>query len=279
MEIRTPVEILAYTSEVGAIKAKRTIPAVLLLSFLAGAYIAFAAEGSSMAAFNLLDKADTYGLGRLIIGAVFTPGLMIVLIAGAELFTGNILIIVSVLDRKASVRQMLLNWFLVYIGNFIGSLCIAWMMIQTGLFNSSGGLLGGVMIRIAAGKTALSFQSAFISGILCNWLVCIAVWVSYGSKDIIGKVLTTFFIICLFATSGFEHSVANMYYIPAGILAADNPQWVAMSRVSAEQLAGLNWGNFCIKNLLPVTLGNIVGGAGMVGALYWLLLGKRKKAD
>jgi formate/nitrite transporter len=277
MEARTPAEILAYTSDVGVVKAQRKIPAVLILSFFAGAFIAFAAEGSSMAAYNLLDKAETYGLGRVLAGSVFATGLMIVLTAGAELFTGNNLIIVSVMDRKVTVGKMLLNWVFVYIGNFVGSVCIAWMMSQTGLFNSSAGLLGGVTIRIAAGKTALPFHSAFFSGVLCNWLVCLAVWVSFGSKDIAGKVLTTFLIISLFVTSGFEHSIANMYYIPAGILAKANPQWLDLSRVSTENLAGLNWGTFVTRNLVPVTLGNIVGGMILVGMFYWLALTKKKK--
>ena len=223
-----------------------------------------------MAAYNLLANADTYGLGKVLAGAVFGTGLMLVVLAGGELFTGNALVIVSVLDRKVTVRAMLLNWLLVYIGNFVGSLCIAMMMWRSGLFNSSGGLLGGMTIKIASYKTTLPFHSAFFLGIMCNWLVCLAVWVSYGAADIAGKALTIFFIICLFVTSGFEHSIANMYYIPAGIFAKQNPQWLAMSQVPADQIANLNWFNFFVRNLIPVTLGNIAGGSVMVGALYWL---------
>jgi formate/nitrite transporter len=278
MEARTPAEILAYTSDVGAAKARRSIPSVLILAFLAGAFIAFASEGSNMAAYNLFANADTYGLGKVLAGAVFGTGLMLVVLAGGELFTGNMLIIAAVLDRKAAVRRMLLNWLMVYIGNFAGSVFIAWMMYHSGLFNSSNGLLGGVTIKIAAYKTALPFHSAFFLGVMCNWLVCLAVWVSYGARDIAGKALSIFFIIGLFITSGFEHSVANMYYIPAGILARQNPQWLEMSRTAADQLAGLNWQTFFTKNLVPVTLGNMAGGAGFVGVLYWLSLGKRKGA-
>jgi formate/nitrite transporter len=250
----------------------------LILAFFAGAFIAFAAEGSNMAAYNLLAKPETYGLGRLVAGAVFATGLMMVLIAGAELFTGNTLIVVAMLDKRVAAGQMLKNWFFAYIGNLAGSVVIAWMMSQSGLFGSSGGLLGGITIRIAAGKTALAFFPALLLGIMCNWLVCLAVWVSFGAKDIIGKAMMTFFIICLFVTSGFEHSIANMYYIPAGIFAKANADWVSMSGVAAERLAGLNWGNFITKNLIPVTLGNIIGGMVMVGSLYWLAL-KKKKAD
>ncbi|MCL1958342.1 MAG: formate/nitrite transporter family protein [Spirochaetes bacterium] len=264
------MEILEYTSNTGLIKTQRKILPVLILSLLGGAYIAFASGGSTMAAYNLLANADTYGLGRALAGAVFGTGLMLVVLAGAELFTGNSLIIVSALDRKVTVKAMLLNWLLVYIGNFAGSIFIAMMMYRTGLFNSSSGLLGGITIKIAAYKTALPFHSAFFLGIMCNWLVCLAVWVSYGTSEIAGKALTIFFIIGLFITSGFEHSIANMYYIPAGIFAKQNPQWLAMSKVPTDQIVNLNWISFLVKNLIPVTLGNIVGGSVMVGTLYWL---------
>jgi formate/nitrite transporter len=279
METKTPAEILAYASDAGLAKIQRKIPSVLILAFLAGAFIAFASEGSNMAAYNLFAKAETYGLGKALAGAVFGTGLMLVILAGGELFTGNTLIIVSVLDRRVAVRKMLLNWLLVYAGNFLGSVLIAWMMNLSGLFNSSGGLLGGITIKIAAYKTSLPFHSAFFLGVMCNWLVCLAVWVSWGARDTAGKALAIFFIIGLFITSGFEHSIANMYYIPAGILAKQNPQWLAMSHAPADQLAGLNWVNFIVKNLLPVTLGNITGGSGMVGVLYWLSLKTRKKTD
>ena len=278
MEARTPAEILSYTSDAGVAKVSRKIPKELILAFLAGAFIAFASEGSNMAAYNLFANPDTYGLGKVLAGAVFGTGLMLVVLAGGELFTGNMLIIVATLDRKIQARRMLLNWLLVYAGNLVGSLFVAWMMYQSGLFNSSNGLLGGITIKIAAYKTALPFHSAFFLGIMCNWLVCLAVWVSFGARDMAGKALVIFFIIGLFITSGFEHSVANMYYIPAGILAKQNPQWLETVSISAEQLAGLNWTSFFIKNLIPVTLGNMVGGAGLVGLFYWLSLGKRASA-
>jgi len=264
------MDILEYTSNAGLIKTQRNILPVLILSFLAGAYIAFASGGSTMASYSLLANTGTYGLGRVLAGAVFGTGLMLVVLAGGELFTGNSLIIVAVLDRKVTVRAMLLNWLLVYIGNFAGSLCIAMMMYQSGLFNSSDGILGGMTIKIASYKIAIPFHSAFFLGVMCNWLVCLAVWVSYGSADMAGKVLAIFFIIGLFVISGFEHSIANMYYIPAGIFAKQNPQWLTMSQVPADQIINLNWLNCMVKNLIPVTLGNIVGGTGMVGVLYWL---------
>ena len=276
MEGKTPSEILAYTSDTGLAKTQRKILSVLILAFFAGAYVAFAAQGTNMAAFNLLAKPETYGLGKSLVGAIFGTALMIIIFAGADLFTGNTLIFVSVLDRRVTIRQMLFNWLLVYTGNFLGSIFIAWMVYYSGLFSSGSNLLGGITIRIAAYKTALPFLPAFLLGIMCNWLVCLAVWISYGARDITGKAIAIFFIIGLFAISGFEHCIANMYYVPAGILAKQNHAWLAMSGVSEDQLAGLTWLNFALKNLLPVTLGNIVGGAGMVGGLYWLALKKKE---
>jgi len=277
MEIRTPVEILAYVSDVGVAKTQRKIHSMLILSFFAGAFIAFAAYGSGMAAYNLLSDPGVYGVGRVLTGVIFATGLMLVILAGAELFTGNMLIIIPVLDRKAAVKPMLLNWLLVYIGNLAGSIFIAWMINMSGLLDTGSGLLGGLAIKIAAAKSVLPFQQAFILGILCNWLVCLAVWSSYAARDVAGKIMIIFFVILLFVISGFEHSIANMYYIPAGIFAKQNPELLAMAGLSAEQLAGLNWSNFFVKNLIPVTLGNMFGGVVMVGILYRMALGIKKK--
>jgi len=276
MENRTPAEILAYVSDTGYKKVQRKIPAVLILAFLAGAFIAFAAQEANMMSHNLLANYDTYGLGRALSGAMFGTGLMLVLLAGGDLVTGNTLIIISVLDRRVKIRSMLFNWLIVYIGNFIGSLFIVWMVCQTGLLDSSNGLLGGITIKIAAYKTSLPFLSAFLMGVMCNWLVCLAVWVSSGARDFSGKILSIFFIIGLFVISGYEHSVANMFYIPAGIIAKQNPYWLGKAGTAAAELDGLNWISFFTKNLIPVTLGNIVGGAGMVGVLYWFSLGSVK---
>jgi formate/nitrite transporter len=275
MEVRTPAQILEYTSDSALTKALRGKLSQLILSFFAGVFIAFASEGSNMAAFNLFSNPDTYGLGKVLAGAVFGTGLMLVLIAGGELFTGNTLIIVGVLDRKVKMSQMLSNWLVVYVGNLIGSLFIAYMMYQSGLFNSGNAGLGGQTIKIAAYKTGLPFHSAFFLGLMCNWLVCLAVWVSFAAKDVMGKMFACFFVIGLFITSGFEHSVANMYYIPAGILAKANSVWLEAAHISGEQAANLNWASFVVKNLIPVTLGNIAGGSLMTGGLYWLALKKK----
>ena len=274
----TPEEITETVITTGIKKTSYSITALLVLGFLGGVFIAFASEGSTMAAFNLLAKPETYGLGKALAGAIFGTGLMLVVIAGAELFTGNALIMVSVLDKKVSLKAMMKNWFFVYLGNLIGSLFIAYMMNQSGLFASGANGLGAMTIKMATYKVGLTFSQAFYLGIMCNWLVCMAVWMAYGAKDMSGKILAIFFPIWLFITSGFEHSIANMYYIPAGILAKSNVAWANAALalgVTPEKLNHLNWGNFFIKNLLPVTLGNIVGGAFFVAAAYWFVYSKK----
>ncbi len=265
----TPKEIVTATIETGIKKVKTKPLNQFILGILAGAFIAFASEGSNMAAFNLFAKPETYGLGKALAGVVFATGLMLVIIAGGELFTGNTLITIGVLEKKIKLKDMLSNWFFVYLGNFVGAVFIAYMMNMSGLFNSGDNMLGGITLKIAAYKTHLTFSQAFYLGIMCNWLVCIAVWMSYGAKDIIGKCFAIFFPISLFITSGFEHSIANMYYIPAGILAKSNASWVEASGLTAEKLAHLNWNTFITKNLIPVTIGNIVGGVILVAGVYW----------
>jgi formate/nitrite transporter len=276
----TPPEIAEVTIQTGIKKSKASAANLFLLGILAGAFIAFAAEGSNMAAFNLFAKPDTYGLGKVLAGAIFGTGLMLVLIAGGELFTGNTMIIAAVLDKKVSIKAMLRNWSLVYLGNFAGSILIAYMMNGSGLFTSGANVLGAVTIKIAVNKVSLTFIQAFFLGIMCNWLVCLAVWMAYGAKDMTGKILAVFFPIWLFITSGFEHSIANMYYIPAGILAKSNKVLVdaaAALGVTPEKLSHLNWESLFTKNLLPVTLGNIVGGGIFVAAVYWYVYMRGKK--
>ena len=265
----TPAEICAFTEEAGVKKALLPRTKQFLLGILAGAFIAFASEGSNMAAFNLLAEPTTYGLGRCIAGVVFPTGLMLVVLAGGELFTGNTLMGVALVQKRINMCQMLSNWVFVYIGNLAGSVFMAHMMFHSGLFNSGAGMLGGVTIRIASGKVSLPFLSAFYLGIMCNWLVCLAVWLAYGACDMGGKILGIFCPIWLFITSGFEHSVANMYYVPAGIMAKSNSAWAAASSLSDEALSALTWPAFFINNLIPVTLGNIVGGMIFVGMAYW----------
>lgn len=264
----SPLEITKNCIEVGCKKISLSFHKQCLLGILAGAFIAFAAEGSNAAIHTI----SSVGIAKTLAGALFTTGLMMVVVAGAELFTGNSLIVISCLEKKTSWLALVKNWLFVYIENFIGAMIIVAFIFYSGQLNFSSGLLGGFTIKTAVYKTGLTFCNAFLMGIMCNWLVCLAVWMSYAAKDIVGKLAAIFFPIWLFVTSGFEHSIANMYYIPAGILAKSNQSWVhaAISLgVKPDEIAALNWSSFVINNLIPVTLGNILGGTLFVGIIYW----------
>ena len=274
MKFLKPPEILDVDIEIAIGKSGGSFTKLLVLAIMAGAFVAFAGHGSNMAAFNLLANPETYGLGRVLVGAVFGTALMLVVLAGAELFTGNTMIIAAVCEKKVTVLKMLRNWGIVYTGNLLGALMIALMISNTGLFDSGAGGLGGVTLQIAVYKVNLSFYCAFLLGLLCNWIVCLAVWVSFGADTMTGKIFGIFFPIWLFATSGFEHSIANMYYIPAGLFIKSNETFLQLSGVSQVALEKLTWGGFFYYNLLPVTLGNIVGGALFVAMAYWYVYRK-----
>ena len=259
-----PNEILENSITIGKGKALASFGKLAVLGILAGMFIALAAVGANTAGSNLLMNPDTFGTGKLVTGAVFTVGLILVVLAGGELFTGNCLMITSLLEKEIPLVKMLRNWIIVYFFNFVGAVVVAFMISQSGLMNA--GLVGAITVKIAASKVALSFTSAIILGILCNFLVCLAVWIAWGSDSTIGKIFGIFFPIMLFVTSGFEHSVANMYYIPAGIFAKANETFVNLAGVD---VSNLTWGGFLLDNLLPVTIGNIIGGALFVGAAYW----------
>ena len=268
-------ETCQLVSDVGVTKAGKSAVNLFLLGILAGAYIALAAAGSTMAAFSLLANPETFGLGRCVAGLLFPCGLILVVLAGSELFTGNTMMLLPLAQRKITLLAMLRNWLIVYAGNFAGSVLIAFLIYQSGQLNAGNNLLGGITIKIAAAKCNLTFVQAFTLGILCNWLVCVAVWMAIGAKDVAGKILAIFFPIWLFITSGYEHSIANMYYIPAGLFAAMSPEWLGSAQgiTNAEVLASLSWTNFFMENLLPVTLGNIVGGGGFVALAYGYVCG------
>lgn len=271
-----PAETLKALIETSKVKSSMPIKRMVIFGIFAGAYIAFAGAGANMAAYGLLSSTETFGLGKILSGTIFTVGLIMVVLGGAELFTGNTTMIAAVIDKRITVSSMLKNWVIVYICNFIGGVLIAFMVYYSGVLNSGEGMLGAMTVKIAAGKVNMSFGSAFVSGILCNWLVCMAVWLSTGAQTTVGKILSIFFPIWLFVTAGFEHSVANMYFIPAGIFAKSNQMFTALSDVGYDALANLNWSGMFELNLLPVTLGNIVGGAVCVAIGYYTALADNK---
>lgn len=276
LDTRSFQEMAELTAVSGERKAALPLPVMLVLALLGGAFIALAGQASNIAAFGLLAHPESFGLGKCVAGLLFPIGLMMVVIAGAELFTGNTLMVTALAQKRISAAAMLRNWLVVYCGNFAGSLAIAGMIVASGQLEGGGGMLGAVTLKIAAGKTTLAFWPAFWLGVLCNWLVCLAVWMASGARGTAGKLLAIFFPVWLFVTSGFEHCIANMYYVPAGILSKGNELFVRLSGLSQTSLDGLNWQNFLVGNLVPVTLGNIVGGSLFVGMVYWYAYGRKR---
>ncbi|MEF3245194.1 MAG: formate/nitrite transporter family protein [Caldisericaceae bacterium] len=263
-----PKEVAQKLCEAGVSKCRLPILKMFVLAILAGVYIAFGAQ-----LFLLVSSDTTLGFGftRFLSASVFTVGLMLVVVAGAELFTGNNLVLIAALDKKAKWSELLKNWVVVYIGNFVGSILIAAFLFWSGTWAFNGNLVGANSLKVALSKTTLTFGQAFFRGILCNWLVCLAVWMAMSSKDIIGKLFAIYFPIMAFVASGFEHSVANMFFIPYGIFLKSIPEVVQATGKTLTDFASLNFGSFITVNLIPVTLGNLVGGAFFVGFVYWLV--------
>lgn len=262
----TSPEILDETIQIGIKKGAKThILQTILLGILAGAFIALGGYAASVASHSI----ENYGLSKLVAGIVFPVGLMFVLICGGELFTGNVLLFDAFMEKKISFWQMLRNWIIVYFSNLVGAFTIAFLIFNTGILESNAGKLGGYAVKVAVYKGGLTFTQAFTSGILCNIIVCLAVWGAYSAKDIAGKLWMIWFPIMAFVVAGFEHSVANMYYFSIGMLAKTNPAYVEASHVG-EKISKLDIGHI-VGNLIPVTLGNIVGGAIFVGLLYWII--------
>ena len=240
-------------------------------AIMAGAMIAMGAAGSSVAAHTVPDV----GLARLAAAVVFPMGLMMVMLLGAELFTGDCLVAMSTLDGKQRIGSVIRVLIIVYGGNFVGATMLAGFVSMSGQWNYSGGMLGAYTIKVAMGKVGLTFSEAIVSGILCNILVCAAVLMALCAKDITGKLVAIFFMIMLFVTAGFEHCVANMYYITAGRLAMRNPEYVELAMntygYTIQQLNQLNGLNYILLNLLPVTIGNILGGVVFTGVPIFYL--------
>ena len=263
-----PPQMLKRASDIGKSKARlQTLP-LLLLSILAGVYIALGGVFSTVIATGMMGNSP-YGIMKTLQGLVFSLGLILVVVGGAELFTGNMLMVIAWAGRKISLWQLLRNWGLVYLGNFIGSLLIAGLMILARTYTFSSGELGNTMLTIANSKLNYSFTQALSLGILCNILVCLAVWLSYAAKNTTDKVLAVIFPITAFIAAGFEHCVANMYLIPVAILLqVFDPGFVTSTNLPASLL---NWSDFIKNNLIPVTLGNILGGVFFVALSYFLV--------
>jgi formate transporter len=274
MEAPLPDEMAEKAEAVGVRKVALPFWSMFALAVLAGAFIGLGAMFATTTA--AATSTLPYGLARLLIGLVFCLGLILVVVAGAELFTGNNLIVMAWASRRISTWALLRNWLVVYVGNFIGSLGTAALVFLAKQYTAGAGSVGEAALKIAVGKVSLGFVQAVALGMLCNGLVCLAVWLTYSARSVADKVLAILFPITAFVAAGFEHSVANMYFIPYALLIkAFDPAFAAAKKID---LSGLTWGSFLYKNLLPVTLGNIIGGAVLVAAMYWFIYLRGKKS-
>jgi len=253
----TPSETVTSIIAAGRRVLNQTFGRTFVLSLLAGFYIAFGAQLSTVVSQDA-SLFTGQGIARLLTGSVFSIGLMLVVVCGAELFTGNSMLTVAALHGEISWVKLAENWLVVLAGNFIGSLFFAWLMFESRLWEM--GSVADQAIKIATLKSSLSFPVAFIRGMLCNWLVCLAVFMAVAARDIPGKLLSCYIPIMTFVASGFEHSIANMYFIPTGLMIAAR---------QGRTVPSLDWSGFFYGNLLPVTLGNIVGGVLFVACAYW----------
>lgn len=268
-----PAEMAHRMERVGVVKAALDTWTMFVLAILAGAFIGSGAIFATVVSTGLANAGVGYGLVKLLTGLAFCLGLIGVVVAGAELFTGNNLIIMAFVSGKVSLGALLRSWVIVYVGNFVGSILTALTMFLTKQYMASGRALGTHAVTIANGKCSLDFVQAIALGIMCNALVCLAVWLCSSARSTTDKILAIIFPISAFVAAGFEHSVANMYFIPIGLLikgAAGSEFWTGLG-VAASNFGNLTWGAFFIKNLLPVTIGNIIGGAGFVGLVYWFV--------
>ena len=272
----TPKESAQIKISEAQSKAVMPFLKLIILALLGGAFIALGAACSSTAAFAV----SNVGLARLISGCVFPVGLILIVVCGGELFTGNCLMSIGLLNKKIKVKGLVRNLVIVWVFNFSGAVLIALLVFLSGNLNYSDGALAAYTIKVAMGKVNLGFGTAFCSGILCNMLVCLAVYGAGAAKDIGGKILAVFFPVCAFVTAGFEHCVANMYYIPAGIFAAMNSEYAAKAMelygYTSADLAALNFAHM-FSNIIPVTLGNMVGGGICIGAAYYLAFIRERK--
>jgi formate transporter FocA len=264
-----PPEMASKAENVGVGKAKLGPYRMFSLAILAGAFIALGAIFSTTATAG--GSILPFGVLKLIGGLTFSLGLILVVIAGAELFTGNNLIVMAWASRKVTTAQLVRNWVIVYVGNFVGSILTAYLMFLSKQYVFGGGALGLNALNIAHSKSSLGFVQALVLGIFCNALVCLAVWLCMSARSATDRVLLIIPPISAFVAAGFEHSVANMYFIPVGLFikaGASADFWTLIGK-SAADFPNLTWGNFFLANLVPVTIGNIIGGALMVGLVYW----------
>lgn len=264
--MKTPVELAKTACVVSKTKGDLSFRQLMLMGILAGAYIAFSGWLMTVVSHDMTQHFGS-GFTRFISGVVFSVGLMMVVISGSELFTGNCMMPLGYLAGCTPLKKILRNWGWVYTANFIGSVLVAVLIYFSGL---ADGAVGGRALQVAAGKMGLPVVQGFFRGILCNWIVVLAVWMMMASNDIVGKIWAAFFPIMAFVTSGFEHSVANMYFMALGLLLKRTPQVVSASGLSEQALAHVTLSGY-FNNLIAVTIGNIIGGVLFVAVFYYFI--------
>lgn len=262
-----PPQMARRAEGAGIAKAEMDALSMFGLAVLAGAFIGLGAIFATIAISGAPDMA--FGVKKVFGGLVFSLGLILVVVGGAELFTGNNLIVMAWASGKVSTAQLLRNWLIVYVGNFAGSIGTAFLMFFTRQYEFGGGAVGTTVLSIANGKVNLGFVQAATLGVMCNVLVCLAVWLTFSARTTVDKILAIIFPITAFVAAGFEHCVANMYFVPLGLLIKEfDPTFVASTGLTLDRLT---WMNFFTVNLLPVTIGNMIGGAVLVATVYWFI--------
>jgi formate transporter len=267
----SPSQIASRIDALASVKAKYNTAQTFWMGINAGVYIAL---GAQFATLVISDSTLHFGLTSIIAGIVFSLGLILVVVGGAELFTGNCLIIIGYVDKRVTAGEVFKNWSISFTGNLIGSLMLVCWMYQSHQWEFFHNMVGAKALLIANKKVNLSFEAAFARGVLCNSMVCLAVWLCFSARNVADKIISLVFPVAGFIASGFEHCVANMYFIPMGVILRKNPDVVA----AAEKMAGktldlsqLNWTGFFVNNQIPVILGNIVGGVILVGIAFWFI--------
>jgi formate/nitrite transporter len=272
-DCRPPAEMALKMEGIGLTKANGNVFTISLLGILAGFFIGL---GAMFCTLVTTDIQVGFGLSKLLGGIVFCLGLILVVLAGAELFTGNALMVASRASGKIRLGQLFQNWGIVYFTNLVGALLLVLVVFYSQFWALNAYKVGANALLIANAKVNLAFWPAFTRGILCNTLVCLAVWLCFGARTTVDKIFAILFPITAFVACGFEHSIANMYFIPMGIAVAGQAKVLEVAGVSASQVANLSIAGF-VGNLVPVTLGNIVGGT-FVGSIYWLIYLRKDRA-
>ncbi len=267
-----PPEMAKKAENIGVNKVNLGPFRMLALAVLAGAFIALGAVFMTTVTAGAAGVLP-YGIARLMGGLAFCLGLILVVVAGAELFTGNNLIVMAWASRKVTTGKLLRNWIIVYFGNFVGAILTAYGMYLSGQFAFGQGAVGLQALTVANAKVGLSFTQAVVLGVFCNALVCLAVWLCMSARTTTDRILSILFPITAFVAAGFEHSIANMYFIPVALFIKNGAPaefWTNIGKTAAD-FGNITWGNFFVANLLPVTIGNIIGGVLMVGLVYWFI--------